>query len=167
MSESSFSGTSARDVYNRSVMKPRLARESRLPAVVVGTAMVVVLLQLPRVLAQSAAADWEKAAGGKMAFDVASVKQNNAPGRDYTSNVSFGVQYNYHSSTGGLFLATHRQVFDYIEFANKLNAEQDRVLESQPELPKWINQQRFDIQGASTARCHEGPTSFNDAVSAS
>lgn len=38
--------------------------------------MLIGLLGLPRVSAQSATADWEKAAGGEMSFDVASVKQN-------------------------------------------------------------------------------------------
>jgi hypothetical protein len=33
---------------------------------------------------------WQIDAGGKMSFDIASVKQNNAPGRDFTSNFPLG-----------------------------------------------------------------------------
>jgi hypothetical protein len=45
-------------------------------AVAVGAAMLAGFVVLSQVSAQSAIDDWEKAAGGKMSFDVASVNRN-------------------------------------------------------------------------------------------
>jgi hypothetical protein len=55
-----------------------------------GTLLAIAIPNFVR--AQSATADWEKAAGGKMAFEVASVKENTSPrppaGPVPTSNIS-------------------------------------------------------------------------------
>jgi uncharacterized protein (TIGR03435 family) len=102
------------------------------------------LLPLPRVSAQSAAADWEKAAGGKMAFDTTSVKLNTSgPDAPRSENVPLG-QGNFYSPTGGLFSAKNTALTQYITFAYKLTAEERESLEKQ--LPKWALEGRYDIE---------------------
>ena len=108
------------------------------------------------VRAQSSQSDitaWEKDAGSKMAFDVASVKENksgvsasNMP----TSNVPLDAQ-NLYGPTGGLFSATNFPLLEYMRFAYKLTPEQDRALMSQ--VP-WANTNRWDIEG----RASDNPT---------
>ena len=68
-----FTVPTAGRVYNHRVMRGRLASGGLLAAAT-GAAMLIGLLELPRLSAQSTTADWQKAAGGKMSFDVASVK---------------------------------------------------------------------------------------------
>jgi uncharacterized protein (TIGR03435 family) len=99
--------------------------------------------------------DWQKAAGGKQAFDVASVKENKsgAPpsGNTPVSNVDFGPGTIF-SPTGGLFSATNWTLFDYLRFAYKLNIYQRTTLAA--EAPKWVVTNRYDIQ----ARADGNPT---------
>jgi uncharacterized protein (TIGR03435 family) len=98
-----------------------------------------------QVRAQSAPSDWEKAAGGKMAFDVASVKPNKSgPQQPGDSNIPLGDRDNY-PRTGGLFSGTNLSLGSYTGFAYKLTFNQGRLLSSQ--LPKWAAQDRFDIVG--------------------
>jgi uncharacterized protein (TIGR03435 family) len=110
-----------------------------------------------QVLAQSAPADWEKAGGGKMAFEVVSVKLNKSGlpqpgGRNMpTSNIPLNDGDDY-SSTGGLFSATNTPLSAYMAFAYKLTISQDRLLV--PQLPKWATADRFDIE----ARAQGNPT---------
>jgi uncharacterized protein (TIGR03435 family) len=103
--------------------------------------------------AQSPTPDWQAAAGGKMAFDVASVKQNTTAPSPSTvnSNVPMGPG-DYYSPTGGLFTATNIALFSYITFAYKLMANQAQILRA--EVPKWVLSDRFDIQ----ARAEGNPT---------
>lgn len=92
--------------------------------------------------------DWEKAAGGKMSFDVASVKQNvsDIPGLVNWNIPIFGDDY---PPTGGLFRAKNFGASDYIAFAYKLTTAQRRIVES--ELPKWATSSRFDIEAHAPA----------------
>jgi uncharacterized protein (TIGR03435 family) len=85
---------------------------------------------------------WQINAGGKMAFDVASVKQNNSTDQEH-SNFALGPG-DYYTPNGGFFTATSVPLFGYIMFAYKVNANQMRVLLS--EVPKWVVTDRFDIQ---------------------
>ncbi len=105
-----------------------------------------------RVSAQSTTPDWEKAAGGKMSFDVASVKQNlsglNGP---VTYNVPYGSQ-NLFTPTGGLYSATNLPLYIYIKFAYKVTPNQEHVLIR--EVPKWVLSDRYDIE----ARASGNPT---------
>ncbi|HEY6467351.1 MAG TPA: TIGR03435 family protein [Candidatus Acidoferrales bacterium] len=83
-------------------------RPSRLFVIVAAAAVLAGLVKLPRVLAQSATADGEKAAGSRVSFDVASVKvppdQNHfevspelSPGRfRWTAQGWNFVMYAYH-----------------------------------------------------------------------
>jgi uncharacterized protein (TIGR03435 family) len=96
--------------------------------------------------------EWQTAAGGKMAFDTATVRQNTTeppgagsanfplgPGDVYMPNRGFFRAY-------GFLLAT------YIEFAYKITPNQEEFLLSQ--LPKWVTTEQFDIE----ARAEGNPT---------
>jgi len=91
--------------------------------------------------------DWQKAAGGAQAFDVASVKQNKSgmpPSGDMPhSNVPLGPGAVY-PPNGGLFTATNMPLFGYIVLAYKLNTNQLAPLMAQ--LPKWATGSSYDIQ---------------------
>jgi uncharacterized protein (TIGR03435 family) len=99
--------------------------------------------------------DWMAAAGGKQAFDVASVKLNKSgmpPSGDAPhSNVALGPGAMY-APNGGLFNATNMPLFVYIVFAYKLNSNQMAPLMGQ--LPKWVTTSSYDIQ----ARVDGSPT---------
>jgi uncharacterized protein (TIGR03435 family) len=99
------------------------------------------------------ASDWQNAAGGKMSFDVASVKQNTTAPSPTTisSNIPLGPQ-DLFSPTGGLLSATNWPLSQYMVFAYKLTPNQVRDVQSQ--LPKWASSDRFDIQ----ARANGNPT---------
>jgi uncharacterized protein (TIGR03435 family) len=97
---------------------------------------------------------WQTDAGGKMAFDVASVKENKCGlptscGSSANINLLPGDVY---SPTGGLFTETNWYLMPLIVFAYKLNANHYQLLTAQ--LPKWANTERFDIQ----ARASGNPT---------
>lgn len=112
-------------------------------ALLCGTVLFACFVNATRVLAQSAvSSDWEKAAGGKTAFDVASVKKSAASAHGSDSNMAFfGDRY---PPNGGLFSATNYALSSYIAFAYKLDLTHARMLDS--ELPKWAVGDRFDIQ---------------------
>jgi bla regulator protein BlaR1 len=101
----------------------------------------------PVAQAQSSAADWEKVAGGKMTFDVASVKRNmsgfpdgDRPSMDTSMDDSEGYK-----PTGGLFSARNIPLALYIGFAYKLDVG------SRPNWPKWVTTEAFDIQARGPA----------------
>jgi uncharacterized protein (TIGR03435 family) len=82
------------------------------------------------------------ASSGKISFDVASVKQNQSSGPS-SENLPWGGEDT--PVPGGLYIGTNRPLATYIWFAYKLNIVQARALAS--ELPKWADDERFDIQG--------------------
>lgn len=96
---------------------------------------------------------WEIDAGGKMEFDVASIKQDTAQPSPTTvhSNVPMGSM-DLFAPTGGLFTATNWPLLQYLIFAYKFTPAQDRSINS--ELPKWALDNRYDIQ----ARASGNPT---------
>ena len=96
---------------------------------------------------------WEKAAGGKANFDVASVKQDLAPPSPDTvhSNIDLGFALfdtarmaRPVSASGGLFSETNHNLGEYISFAYRLWPQQTSQL--QRELPAWAVKNRYDIQ---------------------
>jgi len=115
------------------------------------------LMTAPRLVAQapivqSPVPQWEADAGGKIEFDLASVKQNNSDADPY-SNVPLGSGDLY-TPTGGLFSATNWPLSRYIDFSYKVNAEQVESIRAQiAKLPKWANS-NYDIQ----ARAAGNPT---------
>ena len=111
------------------------------------------LLAITLTSAQSSATEWEKAAGGKMSFEVASIKQDSAepsPGNT-NSNVPLGTQGVF-KPTGGLFSSSNFGLATYLSFAYKLKRGQAREIASQ--LPKWAATERWDVQ----ARAAGDPT---------
>ncbi len=101
---------------------------------------------------QSLASDWQTAAGGKMVFDVASVNQNTTgPAYGMNSNFPLGPGDVY-APNGGQFRATNFSLLAYIEFAYKIDGNQEQPLVSQ--LPKWATTAHFDIQ----AKAQGNPT---------
>ena len=114
----------------------------------IAAAIATFVLAIPRpVAAQDPGAAWETAAGGKMSFDVASVKAN-------TSGSPYGASFNIaqepddgedFTPSGGLFDAKNWPLWMYVAFAYKLPFDQAQILRS--EAPKWVVQDNFDIQG--------------------
>jgi uncharacterized protein (TIGR03435 family) len=95
--------------------------------------------------AQAPAPEWEAAAGGKMAFENVSVRQNKTTPPNATFfNFPIGPGDVY-ANTGGIFRAGNLPLATYIAFAYKINPNQEELLVSQ--LPKWALTDRFDIQG--------------------
>jgi len=98
----------------------------------------------PRLLAQSLPApDWQTAAGGKMEFDVASVKPTQSAGRP-TSNVP--LLGDVYAPTGGLFSATNMPLMNYLRFAFK---DVKLAYGSGSDLagaPNWVRTQPYDIE---------------------
>ena len=132
--------------------------QALLPAVAVALAVSVLLpmrttsLGAQTAASQPAAAQWQIDAGWKVAFDVASVKQNkSAPGSPVNSNIPLGPGDVY-SPTGGLFSATNLPLATYGFFAYKISGNDLQSIVSQ--LPKWATTDRFDIQ----ARAEGNPT---------
>jgi hypothetical protein len=111
--------------------------------------------------AQSPAApEWQTAAGGKMAFEVASIKQSK-PGTFFPPNFPLDPGDAY-ASTGGRFSADFG-LRVYIQFAYKyLIPEQAQAIQGR--LPKWVATDAFDIQ--ARAPIDQGPDAPDDAVSA-
>jgi len=92
---------------------------------------------------------WQIAAGGKMSFDVASVRQNKSDGAGSTNvDILAGDTF---SPTGGLYLGKNIGLPEYISFAYKLPMDQFKTLVEQ--VP-WLSEDRFDIE----ARASGNPT---------
>jgi bla regulator protein blaR1 len=103
-------------------------------------------------LAQIAAVpDWQKAAGGKMSFDVSSVKQLR-PGDPSTKNMFEVNAEDEFAPTGGYFKADARTIM-YIIFAYKI-VDTSQYWSLVHQLPKWGNTDEFVVE----ARAEGNPT---------
>jgi uncharacterized protein (TIGR03435 family) len=109
--------------------------------------LVLGIASVPFLHAQSANSDWEKAAGGKMSFDVVSIRLNTS-GNSARPNFPLDNSDVY-SPNGGLLSATDFPVRAYITFAYKMSLGQQLFLA--PQLPKWASQDKFDIQARAAA----------------
>ena len=92
---------------------------------------------------------WERAAGGKMSFDVASVKQNKSglPPSGEIPHSNFALDYtDKYASTGGLFSVTNYPLIAYIAFAYKLPTTNELA-----KAPAWLSKQFFDVQARGPA----------------
>lgn len=115
-----------RRMNNRVKVLARLA-VAALAAITVRNACVV--------SAQSSATeDWEKSAGGKMSFEIASIKQINS---------SDGPPVHF-TRTGGLFSAAGYKLAFYIGFAYKLSPYEGGAVFSQ--LPDWAKTAQYDVE---------------------
>jgi uncharacterized protein (TIGR03435 family) len=125
----------------------RISRMRTASAIAACVVLSTALLGVTLSRAQDAGADWEKVAGGKMSFDVASVKANVGSDRGSDNNVPFfGERY---PENGGLYSARNAALSLYLTFAYKLSRTQFQVLNS--EMPKWAADARFDIQARAPA----------------
>ncbi len=111
--------------------------------------IVIGIFDAPAVWAQ-AAADWQTAAGGKKAFDVASVKLSQGAFVAPSYPLNAGEAYR---PTGGYFRADF-PLSVYIEFAYKLWPAEDQEREMLAHLPKWAATDRYTID----ARAAGNPT---------
>lgn len=112
-------------------------------------AMLIEVLDRPRISAQSATPGWEAAAGGKMSFDVVSVKQNRT-GADVPYRVNMPIDPSeVFVPTGGLFRADNMPVVRLIWFAYKMSQVEVDALHGK--LPQWAVDDRFDIEARGPA----------------
>lgn len=119
------------------------AHVSRMRAVCVVSAFMAICAAFFAVMlvrAQDASADWEKAAGGKMSFEVASVKPNNSTSTAINSNFMLLGQG---QPPNGILTATNFPLVLYIAFAYKLDRSEATDLKG---LPSWAGEERFDIE---------------------
>ena len=106
--------------------------------------IVIGILNAPSVLAQ-AEAGWQTKAGGKMTFEVASVKLSNGEFVPPNVPLNFGEAYR---ATGGYFKADF-PLSVYIEFAYKIWPTEDQEREMFAHSPKWITTDRYSIDARS------------------
>jgi bla regulator protein blaR1 len=100
-------------------------------------------IALVPVLAQSPTADWQAAAGGKLNFDVASVKKL-PPDSVHPPNFPLDPGDSY-IATGGRFSAGVSLPV-YIVFAYKLALTQEQIQAMLAGLPKWVGTDRFEVE---------------------
>jgi len=106
------------------------------------------VLSAPPSLAQDTP-DWQTKAGGKMAFEVASVKLStqNEPG---PQSMPLDAGDRYHP-TGGSFRASV-PLWSYIQFAYKLWYPAADQLKEIARLPKWVTADRYTIEARAAGK---------------
>lgn len=103
--------------------------------------------------------DWQKAAGGKQQFEVASVREDKAGGDSYSNfSLDAGNEYFVVSKNdaldpnGTLFSARNQTLLRYIVFAYKLSGTQELALRFdfytglEMHVPGWVRGSRYDIE---------------------
>lgn len=102
--------------------------------------LAIGILNAPAIRAQGST-DWQASAGGKMAFDVASIKPSN--GAFVPSNFPLDPSDDYGATNGRL--AADDTLTDYVEFAYKVwgNEVQSREFSH---LAKWVDTDRYTIE---------------------
>jgi len=109
--------------------------------------------------------DWEKAAGSKREFEVASVRPDTGGARSYSNfsldngNVFVVVGKNDKLNPDGtLFSAKNQTLMRYIVFAYRLNGDQELALRFdyykglELHTPDWVRNNRYDVEART-----EGP----------
>jgi bla regulator protein BlaR1 len=94
--------------------------------------------------------DWQTKAGGKLAFEVASVKPSTAKRPDTNVPLNAGESF---QPTGGYFRAD-MELWSYIQFAYKLWAQAGEQEKEIARLPKWVTTDLYSIE----ARAVGNPT---------
>ena len=92
--------------------------------------------------AQTVPEDWQKTAGGKMEFEVASVRLNPGPGEPSNFRLSPDDAY---TATGGLLIADNA-LTTYIEFAYKLSLTREQWHKMYEHLPNWVQTDDYQIR---------------------
>jgi len=125
-----------------------LAREEMGPLVL---SLAIIILNVPRCLAQDAT-DWQVKAGGKMSFDVASVKPFRfEPGTFPRLLPLFGLGPDDAKPRGGRFHATF-PLEAFIQFAYKLAPFQ--TADALANAPKWLRTDAYEME----AKAQGNPT---------
>ncbi len=91
---------------------------------------------------------WQKSAGGKMEFEVASVRPSE-PGSSPGANMSMNTG-DYLQPTGGLFTA-NLPLVTYIAFAYKLSLDHEQGKLLFDSLPKWAATQMFAVHARASS----------------
>jgi uncharacterized protein (TIGR03435 family) len=107
-----------------------------------GIAVLVMGCGCSSLKAQTSVPEWQVAAGGKLAFEVATVKPGVADGEPAV-NFTLGPGDGF-AETGGRLRDSNVSLLDYVRFAYKLSDGQVRIL--QASAPGWIATKRFDIE---------------------
>ncbi len=102
------------------------------------------------VTSSARATDWQTATGGKMSFDVASIRVS--PDAIHTMNFRWDDEAPF-TPNGGYFFARNSLV-DYIEFAYDFPLTDDEENALLAHQPKWVREDNFVIQ----ARAAGNPT---------
>lgn len=97
---------------------------------------------------QTATEDWQKAAGGKMEFEVASVRLN--PGRSEPSNFRLSPDDAY-TNTGGM-LNADTTLTTYIPFAYKILLTREQYQTLVGHLPKWVQTDHYVIHARAAEK---------------
>ena len=100
--------------------------------------------------AEPPAPDWQTAAGGKMEFEVASIRPSSGRFTKMNFRWAEGAPY---PPNGGYFSAD-TTLLSYIRFAYKLSQTQEQNRLTLERQPKWLDSQHFAIQ----ARAPGNPT---------
>jgi bla regulator protein BlaR1 len=122
-------------------MKTRTAA-GLFPGAAVTAILIVIGMLNASVAPAQDAIDWQSKAGGKMSFEVASVKRDTGPFKPPSFPLDSGDAY---AATGGRFSADFA-LPTYISFAYKLSLTQEQRQTMIAHLPKWVVEDRFDIQ---------------------
>ncbi|HTZ73579.1 MAG TPA: TIGR03435 family protein [Candidatus Aquilonibacter sp.] len=117
-------------------------------------AAALLIFRSSQLRAQSAPDDWEKAAGGKMAFDVASIKARPWDPSDRSPSNYAHMNFlltsdDAYAPTGGLLYAQNLALVTYIIFAYKLTPEES--VQVYQGIPKWGHTEHFDIEARGPA----------------
>jgi bla regulator protein BlaR1 len=113
--------------------------------------IAVGIVRVPVARAQSQERpDWQAAAGGRMAFEVASVKLLKPGSRERAPNFSLGDGNGFTDPLTGASphgrLSVAFRVPAYISFAYKLSLTPDQRQAMLARLPKWVDMDAFDIE---------------------
>ena len=108
--------------------------------------------QSPSTLSQEIP-DWQKAAGGKMSFEVASIRQSK-PGTFTGSNFGLNTSDSYETADPGGRLIADFPLAVYIEFAYKIKLTDEQGYSMLARLPKWVSTDNFEIN----AKAEGNPT---------
>ena len=97
--------------------------------------------------------DWQKAAGGKMSFLFASIRQSK-PGTFAGSNFGLNISESYEAANPEGRLIADAPLAVYIEFAYKIKLTDEQGYSMLARLPKWVSTDRFEIN----AKAEGNPT---------
>ena len=109
------------------------------------------MMNAPSLRAQSPdVPDWQAAAGGKMAFEVASVKPLKPGGKDWRPRMPlFDLSNGNAVAPGGRFFADY-WLWTYIQFAYKLATNQEEERAAVAQFPKGLSTELFEIEARAS-----------------